>query len=241
MKQSAFLGLLLTIGLVAVASCIMSIIGMTVLSDTTASTCWVQRDYLLAKAASVLSSRDPTALDSVFSADIVFDISASGGPGPIYGLPDLVVLFELLQTIIRSQTTLITNALALNNDCGAADVLVPQYHAVQAMDQVLIVGDLYLPAIVTGGSVTIGLSPSRDRIASFVLAPDVTQLIVSPQFSGVIVPPVKKRSRDPAKDAAMWAMLQEWITFATANGRTQMATMLLNSTCYAILSEIYNK
>jgi len=241
MKQSAFLGLLLTIGLIAVASCIMSIISMTVLSDTTASSCWVQRDYLLAKAASVLSSRDPTALDAVFSADIVFDISASGGPGPIYGLPDLVVLFELLEVIIRSQTTVITNSLAQNNDCATADVLVSQYHSIQAMDQVLTLGDLYLPAILSGGSMTIGLSPSRDRIASLVLVPDLTQLIMSPQFSGVIVPAVKKRSRDPAKDAAMWAMLQDWITYATNAGHTQMVTILQHSSIYATLSEIHKK
>lgn len=212
--------------------------GGSVYSLSTSSLCWTEREKLLSKLAHVFSTRNTSTLSSIFSDNIVFDITESGGPGPFTNIDDLAPFFELLQMVVRTQTITMTNILS--DSCPDRNPVLAQFHSIQSMDQVFQPGDLYLPAIITGTSASIQFSPMGDRISSLVLLPGVTQIIISPQMSGVGIPQVKKknvREGGGEDDAKMWAMLQAWI----ARSNPQMANYLQHTNEYLRLSALFNK
>lgn len=219
---------------IAVSGFIMSAWSVASAGKAEVSYCWLERERLITQAAATLSSHDATHLASVFSSDVIFDVSAAGGPGPLVGLSDLAMFFDVVQMVVRTQSVILSNTQA--NKCPGT--VTTRYHSIQAMDQILSPNDTTLPAIIGGGSAIIEFSPSNTRISSFLLQGNLTQLFVSEKVSGVVLPLVK-RKRGVDHDALMWGMLVNWITEARSNGHFQMAALLENTPVYTALFTMY--
>lgn len=220
------------------ASIIMGGFGVSSYVSSSTTECWLQRERLISRAFDALSTKETSNLAEIFSEDVVVDFTESGGFGPIVGLNDLTLAFEFLAMVIRTQTASATNTLA--DSCpGPAQV---NLISVQAMDQILLPGDVFLPAILTGAIAYLEFSPDNRRITNLVLQPGVTQVFISPQLSGVNIPSVKKKKdTEHELELHMWEMMQKWITNTQSKGQTHLVTLLQNTPAYHQLSELSAK
>lgn len=200
-------------------------LGLASSAFSSAQTLNCQNNYqqVVSKFGDVLSSKDLELLPDVVTDDIFFDITAAGGPGPIVGIADLTDLFELLKMIIRTQTSMLANPIF--NGCSPTFRAVSM--GVQAADAVLQPGDMNLPALTQAGPCEITIRDNK--VSSFILLPNLTQVIISPSFNGVIIPPVSKKRMT---DEKALQLLLAYINNCVSMGFTHIAEILRNTNLY---------
>jgi hypothetical protein len=209
----------------------MSILGTISFASLQEVNCQRNMEAIISKFVFTLSLRNSSGLPQVVTNDIYFDITQAGGPGPIIGLSNLTVLFDLLQVIIRSETAIIGNPQF--NGCNPS--IIVNLLGTQAMDQIFSPGDTTLPSISTGAFVSMTFNSGK--VSSFIMLPNLTQVAISQQFSGVLIPPVKRFSRSADRDR--WNMLLAYIAQANHMGLTPLVTYLQNTHEYVRLHAIF--
>lgn len=229
MSRLILVAITVCIGLVSLAALVMSSILISNDHAYQSSTCWTKQQRTLSRLANVLATKDTSQLPLVFTEDAVFDTVESGG-FLLNGLDNITAGIEFLDMIIRSQTAIIGNTY----DEGCPTTVQVQIDTIQVMDQILQPGDSLLPSILTGAFVIVEFTPDNSQVVGFIMIPGISQVIISPQLSGANLPPVKKR--DVQHDQHMWVLMQQTIANAILKGYTQLATILQNTSAYAMLS-----
>jgi hypothetical protein len=228
-------GYLVLVALAAIVGIVLGGLGTAAFARTESLSCQQDLEAIISKFSYALALRDTDALPYVLTDDVVFDVTQAGGPGPIVGLSNLIALFNLLRTIIRSETAVITNPQF--NGCEPR--VIVNLYSVQSMDQVLNPGDLYLPAIITGSFAEMRFADGK--VSSFVMQPNLTQVFVSPQFSGVNIPSVKRdvTKKRQLSDQEKWHMLQEYVARANAQGLYDVVRVIQHTPEYMRLQSIF--
>lgn len=233
---------LVVLTLVATVAFILGCIAVARLQNNAFQDCWLKREQTISEFARIVAQQDTNALNTVATPDIFFDVSQAGGLPPTTGVPSLTIILDLLATVIRSQTVFLTNTYGSTCPGSARINLL----TTQAMDQELNPGDMSLPAIITSAIVEMEFLTSDGKISRFVITSNVQQVIVSPTFAGVQIPPVKKRTTTTtheltSSDAERWDMLVAWINHATEMGKTEMVTLIKKTPEYARLDALFAK
>jgi hypothetical protein len=192
-------------------------------SSTQTLNCQNNYEQIISKFGDVLSTRNTELLPDIVTDDIFFDITASGGPGPIVGIADLTDLLDFLKMIIRTQTSIIVNPLF----DGCSPTIRANYMSLQAADAVLQPGDMNLPALTSAGPVEIRIRDNK--VSRFILLTNLTQVLISPSFNGVIIPPV---SRKRVTDEKALQLLLSYINNCISMGFAQVAEILRNTNLY---------
>lgn len=198
--------------------------------------CQQEMDATLARFSRLMESNNVAEVPTVFAEDAIFDVTATGSPGPFVGITDITNFFTFIGTIIRTQAVVFGNPLY--NGCNNENVHVTLFSP-EVLDQILNPGDTVLPSILTYGTFELHFS-GTGLLKSCVLLGDATQVIISQQFSGVQIP-AAKRSVPNTSDEVNWSLMCAWIEKQQQNNNTIMVNLLKNTPEYVRLAQLFQK